>query len=323
MVNSIWGTLLSVNENVYLANALEDRSKSVTVIALTGFIGLIFTIAASIALPQMITSMGTERSGWTLIAIILAIPFTLFGLLRFLLVKEVKDSGENAAAHITLKEAFFLLIKNKYIMLYCALLLLANLGQNLSVATYYYTVVMGDLSLASVMSMSMLVTVVVIIIAPIVSKKFGLTNLIKVCTLIGAVGFLLKLLDLSNVGLLFASTLLSSLGFVPMYAFAGTFVIDCMDYGEWKYKKRSEGVLNCTTGVASKIGTAFGAGLMGILMGIAGYNGMAEVQTQSASHMIIALNTVIPAVFCIILFVLLRFYDLDKKIVKIREDLKR
>jgi Na+/melibiose symporter-like transporter len=40
MVNSIWGTLLSVNENVYLANALEDRSKSVTVIALTGFIDI-------------------------------------------------------------------------------------------------------------------------------------------------------------------------------------------------------------------------------------------------------------------------------------------
>ena len=66
-----------------------------------------------------------------------------------------------------------------------------------------------------------------------------------------------------------------------------------------------------------------GAGLVGILMGAAGYQGALTVQPDSANTMIIALSAVVPAVFCLIQLILLHFYDLDQKIAGIREELAK
>ena len=62
-------------------------------------------------------------------------------------------------------------------------------------------------------------------------------------------------------------------------------------------------------------------GLAGLLLGIAGYNGTLDVQPASAENMIIALSSWIPAVFCIIQFILLSFYRLDKKLPGIRKEI--
>ena len=63
-------------------------------------------------------------------------------------------------------------------------------------------------------------------------------------------------------------------------------------------------------------------GWLGIfLMGISGYNGAAAAQTESANMMIIMLYSVVPALFCLAQYILLKLYDLDKYLPQIREDL--
>ena len=83
---------------------------------------------------------------------------------------------------------------------------------------------------------------------------------------------------------------------------------------------------SCNTGqnksVTAKIGTAIGVGLIGVLMGMTGYDGSLSVQPDSANTMIIMLYSVIPAVFCLIQFILLRMYDLDKLLPQIQADLE-
>jgi GPH family glycoside/pentoside/hexuronide:cation symporter len=320
--NSVFVTLLNCGEPVYLANALEDRSKSVVVAAVAGFIGLIFTVAASMLIPQLITSMGAEKTGWTMISLILAVPMTLIGLVRFFVIKERYNSGAQAGQKLSLREMVTLLGKNKYILLVTLMIFFGNLGTNMNAGQYFFIYILGDLGLMSIMSLSMLSIVFVMILIPIFSKKFGIRRCIQACVLLGVAGFLIKLIDITNVGLLFVSSMLGGLTFAASFAFINTFCIDCMDYGEWKNGKRSEGMVSCIQSIGSKIGGAAGAGMIGILMGISGYVSGGVEQPQSSLNMIIGLNTVIPALIGVIIFVILQFYDLDKKLPGIRADLK-
>lgn len=325
MANSVFLTLLNCCEPVYLANALEDQGQSVSILAFTGFISMIFTMAASMLVPQMVATMGTTRAGWMKISLVLAVPFTLLGLVRFLVVNERKDIAESSLQKIGVKEMIGLLAQNKYILIFAIVILTSNIGSNLvsNVTTYYFMYIMNDIGLASIMSLAMLAIVVVMILTPMLSKKFGFVNVMRVTTLLGMAGYLVRLLAPTNILLLFVSNIFAMMGFYTMFSFAGTFVIDCMDYGEWKTGTRSEGTIACAQSVTAKIGTAIGAGAIGILMGISGYNGALDIQPDSANTMIIMLYSVIPAAFCLIQFILLRIYDLDKHLPQIREELKK
>lgn len=291
LVNSVFMTLLNCCDSVYLANALEDQSQSVSIYAFTGFISLVFTMVTSMIMPQLVATMGTTRSGWGRIALIVAVPCTLIGIIRFLVVKERNDITQTAGT-VTLKDMFSLLKQNKYILIFAIIILISNIGSNMvnSVGTYYYLYIMHDIGLGSIMALGLIMVVLTILITPVLSKKFGFMKVMRVTTLLGLIGYLIRLFDTSNIGLLFVSNAVSLLGFNTMYSFAGTFVINCMDYGEWKTGVRSEGTIACAQSVTAKIGAAVGAGVIGVLMGMTGYVGGAETQTASANVMIIMLN---------------------------------
>ncbi len=322
MINSVFMTLLNCSDPVYLSNSLEDSQQSVSVLAFTGFISLVFTMVASMILPQLVKTMGTTREGWIQMSLVLAVPFTLLSLVRILVIKEKKNVGA-VAEKISVKNMFQLLIHNKYILIFALIIFISNIGSSsyATAQTYYYTWIMGDIGLGSIMSLAMLPIIIVIMIMPVLSKKFGFLKVIRVTTLIGMCGYLIRLVDYKSVALLFVSNVVSMMGFYTMFAFAATFVIDCIDYGEWKNGTRSEGTISCAQSVMSKIGAAVGAGVIGVLMGLAGYSGNAAVQTTSANVMIIVLYSVVPAVLCLVQFILLKVYDIDKYLPQIHAEL--
>jgi GPH family glycoside/pentoside/hexuronide:cation symporter len=321
IVNSIFATLLFCNEPVYLANALKDHSKSVNVAAVSGLISIIFIVAANIAVPQMIENMDKNGGSWTGIALILAVPFTLIGLIRFFVIKEIRKSDISAAQKLPVKDLVYLVAHNKYILMVAVLILLGNIGTSMNVTSYYFKYIMGDLGLASLASLGMLSIIAVMIAVPAMAKKIGMRRSIQLFIIIGAAGYLVRLIDVHSIPLLLLSSVLSGVTFASFYVFSASFCIDCMDYGEWKYKKRGEGIIACAQSITAKVGSALGVGMAGILMGISGYVGEAETQIASASNMIILLNTVIPAALAILMLIVFQFYDLDKKLPVIRAEI--
>lgn len=322
LINSVFLTLNGCSESVYLANALEDTSQSVSLLSISNLISMVFTLAGSILMPQLIKTVASSREGWAMVTWAIAIPFAAISVIRFLAVKEVRSVSN--VEKIEIRDMLRLLGHNKYILLFSMVILVSNIGNYLvsNVGTYYYQYIMGDVGIGSMMNITLLSAVIAIAITPALAKRFGLTNVVRVCTVIGLVGYLLRLVNIHSVPLLFVSNLMSFLGFYPMFSFSNSFVIDCMDYGEWKNKTRSEGSIACAQSVTSKIGTALGTALVGVLMGAAGYQGKLDVQPDAANTMIIILNSLVPAVICLMQLILLHFYDLDKKLPQIREDLK-
>lgn len=323
--NSVFLTLVSCGGPVYLANSLKNPEHSVSVLSFNGIITMVFSMVAAVVMPQIVKFFCISRTDWAIVSIVLAIPCTLVGLIRFFVIKERENiASASTYEKITFKDMAGLLFHNKYILMFAVVLLFANIGTAASqaVGTYFNLYVLGDIGLGSILSLTMFSAILGMIVTPIISNKVGFVNVMRACALLGVAGNLLRLIDIHNILLLFLTGMLAMLGPYMIYMYANTFIIDCMDYGEWKNGVRSEGSVSCVSGFTSKVGTAVGAGVTSVLMGIAGYNGALEAQPDSAITMIIMLNSVIPAIFCLVEFIFLRKYDLDKQITEIRSELE-
>lgn len=123
--------------------------------------------------------------------------------------------------------------------------------------------------------------------------------------------------------LIILGSLLAGVGTSVITMIGSIFVIQCMDYGEWKTGIRVEGILNSVTGFATKVGSGLASGIVGLIMGIAGYVGGAATQSASANTAIVWCFSLIPGILCVIMFILCCFYDLEKKEGKIREELEK
>jgi Na+/melibiose symporter-like transporter len=153
-------------------------------------------------------------------------------------------------------------------------------------------------------------------------KKFGGSNLIRIGFAAALVGNVLKFIFQVNIPLILAGSLLSGLGINILTMMGGIFVVDCMDYGEWKTGKRIEGLMNSIINFTTKVGMGLASAGIGIAMSLAGYVSGAPEQTPAALSSIVALFSIIPAGICIIMLVVMHFYRLDKELPKIKEELE-
>ena len=139
---------------------------------------------------------------------------------------------------------------------------------------------------------------------------------------LGVIGRLLPLFQLTNIPLLVIGALLNGISYMPIYILCANAIIDCMDYAEYKSGIRAEGIYTCASGFCSKVGLGLGSALLGIVTALGGYDGKLAVQSASANTSIILSYTVVPAVLFFIAVVALYKFDLEKKLPEIREELK-
>ena len=322
---AVFYTMIQCNEAPYLANTVMDPNERVQIVSFGSAISMLFTIIMSAIVPQLISSMGTTRAGWSKITIMLTVPAVLIGLIRFFTIKEVRTTTaeKKETEKRNLAEDIKLLLGNKYAMIFGAILLLSNIGMALASGSsvYYYLYVMGDVGIASIMAFAFLPAIIILMIMPKISEKIGTMNVLRILLILGAVGSLVRIAAPKNVAVVFVSLMLLDVAIYVTWYMASVVLIDTMDYGEWKFAKRSQGTIGALSGIASKVGIAVGSGISGVMLGMSGFDGMLEVQPDSAMNMIMALTIFIPALFCVVMFVLSLFYDLDKKLPQIRKEL--
>ena len=94
-----------------------------------------------------------------------------------------------------------------------------------------------------------------------------------------------------------------------------------MDYHEYKTGKRIEAVFGSIYGLSSKMGSGFASGLVGVIMGAAGFDGTLAVQPDSAINIIVGLYGWIPAIMMAVAAVLMFSFRLDKKLPEVKAEL--
>ncbi len=327
LINSICATFLNGSDAVYLARSVRSESNRISVMSFNGGIIMLCAIVFSMLMPQLIAGVGSTKAGWTVITLSIGIPMAIIGILRLVFVKEVVHTepakeGQKAET-VPFKSGLSSIMKNKYIWLLAGMTLVVQLATNIGSAanTYYFKYIMGNIGLASLVSMSSMITPIILLIFPVLSRKFGTVTLLKAGAFLGVAGYAIRIIGGTNLVTLTVGSLIGGVAILPITSMISIYLIDTMDYGEWKTGVRVEGMLASLNGFCSKLGSGIASAMVGLIMGMAGYDGTLEVQSSAANASIIALFNYVPMILMIVLLLLAIAYKLDKELPAIKADL--
>lgn len=327
MINAVCATALGGIDSVYLARTFTTNKNQISAMSINGFIVMFISVAFNIWFPNWLATSGTTQAGWAAMIIPMAIAMAVIGILRFVFCKEVvvdEAKSSNAKTNdLTLKQSLGLLGKNKYLFIVVGLMFLTFFVNNMNAATtYYFKYIYGDLSTMGTVAITSLIVVPCLAIFPALSNKFGTTKLLQACTLIGAAGLLIRTIGGTNLTTIILGGCLMGVGTLPISLMINTYLIDCMDYGEWKTGTRIEGLVASIANFASKVGQGVAMGAVGLVMGLAGYDGLAEVQSAGTNAAIVFLYNILPLILFVVMFILSINYKVDKIRPQMDADLK-
>lgn len=334
LINAICQTALGGVDAVYMARAIKTQDNRIKVMTINGVVVMLLAIIFNIIFPQVISGIGETKEGWFTISLYLGVPLAFIGLLRFLLIKEIPDDkkvAKNGNSNVEKKEESLkfitvlkLLSQNKFMFIIIALMFITNISNGMSAATtYYFKYMMGDIRLMSIASMTALTVPLMLVVFPVLSRKIGTTKILQIFTLIGIIGLLIRTIGGTNMVTILIGGLFSGLASIPISMMINAYLIDCMDYGEWKTGTRVEGSIASFVNFAAKLGSAVASGLVGVVMGLAGYDGTLAVQSDSANMAIVGLFNFLPLILLIIMFVLSLMYNMDKIRPQMMEELEK
>ena len=321
LIWSIFGTMLNAAETPYIIRAFGDPIAVTKVSAIGGVFITLGCMVVSISLPMVIGTLGTTVAGWRKIIAMYAVPLLIIGFLRFLTIREVFVPEQDVKGEkVTIKDILTVLKSNRYIWLLAIVAMIPQTITGMGANTYYFNVVVGDISKLSAISMIGLVSTFFILFFPAMMKKRTAMELIGIFSAIGVVGYVMVFFAGSNMIALVVAFLLSGLAALPVSYMRSPIIMDVAEYNERHGRPRMEATLAAATNFTVKVGQALGAFLLGIILSMGGYDGALAVQPDSAVMSIRVLNSFIPAALMLLSFVCAVAYrPLDAFLKKERE----
>ncbi|MCD8069294.1 MAG: MFS transporter, partial [Lachnospiraceae bacterium] len=326
LVNSVFYTLLTANNNVYCCRAFRYQEQYVSINSTGAIISMVGVAAFNIAIPTLVDNIAVDASGGSFLMACIAIPMAMIGILRFFFIKETVDVDVSAVGEknkISFADVKRLLSTNYYIYIVAFTLFVCNFVTNMGVGVYYFTYVVQNLSMYSLVSAVQLLAIPMMLFVPKILKKISISRLILIGCVISVVGYVINYFALNNIALLGLAAVLYGMGSVPISMLINLMIIECADFNEWKGNPRMEGTLGSVTGFATKLGSAAGAGILGVLLTASGYIADVNLIPDSALSMIRSLYSIIPAILWLVVALTLLLYRLDKKMPQIRADLEQ
>lgn len=313
LIFSVFSTLLSAAETPYIIRAFKTPVAITKVSAYGGIIISIGCMIISISFPIFVGTMGTSTAGWKKLMLMYAIPLVLLGILRFIFVKEDKIETSEKAEKVTLKDIFTVMKSNKYVWLFGIASLCPQLVRGMSAASYYFTWIVGDIKVYSMIQAAGMVTMVVMFFFPALMKRFSGMQLVGAGALVGIAGYLINFIAGSSIPLLIIGFLLSGIASMPTSYMASPIIMQISDYNESKGQPRMEATMASVVNFLNKIGGAVGSFILGVCLTAGGYDGKLAAQSESAALVIRLLYGLIPIVFMIFMVLTaVAFRPLDK-----------
>ncbi|WP_130859394.1 MFS transporter [Gracilibacillus phocaeensis] len=282
-------------------------------------------IVTNLTMP-LVDQFGGGQSGWVLTYAIFATIAALLFFTTFKTTKErVKPVKVEQNKKIKLKDSLKTLSKNKYWVIVFGYFIVFSIGDGLRQgSTVYYADNILDMpGLVGALTIAFTVPVIVGFFAlPVIFSKFGKRNAIIAGSFISILGCLFVLIEPGSVWVVVISQIIRGIGSVPLIGALWALLPDTIEYGEWKTGIRNEGVLYSGGSMGQKIGIGIGTASVGWVLAIGGYNGVLDVQPDSAIDSIYAVFVYLPIVVYLLQIILMYFYKLDKFYHKVASDLE-
>ncbi len=189
--------------------------------------------------------------------------------------------------------------------------------------TYYATYILGNAESQAVITNSMLVTQMIFMcLSFLFIRKFGKVGSLRIGSVIMIIGFVIDIvLGGTQTGMIIG-TAVCGIGNGIAAAPIGGIGADTVEYGEWKFGVRSEGMAFAAVSTATKIGNGLATAIIGWALVLGGFDSALTVQSAQALTSIKVATLWLPMIFLVIILVIALCFDLEKIYAKIMADLK-
>jgi GPH family glycoside/pentoside/hexuronide:cation symporter/glucuronide carrier protein len=305
--------IMDISLNSMLPVMTTDMNERNTLSSIKGLFYMIGMLVLNTAAP-LILGDSSNRDGYIKLILIVVACVVVFSIGGTLGLKErVKPEPGNT---YKISDLFRVMtFKPIWSTFLASLLYMTGMTIINAVNAYYFTYVLGNFTLFSVVSM---VQTVAIFPAMIVSGKLINTVGKKKLYIIGLLTFgvlpAIRMAAPTNVPLLMVVSVLIGAGQGICMPLSYGIQADNTDYVEVKINKRMEGAVASLSSFITKFAMGVGGAIPGYLLAFAGFDSSLAAQPASVNNMIMLCLSVIPAVFSILgIIVFAAAYPLTKE----------
>lgn len=310
-----------------VTKSTEERSKMGIYRTALGYLA---GMVIAIGIIPITNALGGDQKAWIIVAAIFGVLSSGSLIWTFAVTRERNGEGvesQTAAdedSKVSMKDSIAILFKNKYWVIMLFVMLAVNIIYSLTGSTgvYYTKYILKNENLVALLGGVGLIPVIIGIgITQPMVKKFGLAKTARIAMLIGIVGSIARVIAPYNLIVTLTFGSLVSFATIPLMVVGGVLVNNTIEYNEWKFGKRLVGMSNSASSFGAKIGSGLGGAMIGWILALGHYDGMLAVQPASAINSILAVSIWIPAALLVVIYLLLRKYDLDLKYADIVKEL--
>lgn len=305
-----------------------SRDKNVVGVLFTCiYLGIsVFAFISSTFTMSWVKMLGNDRSAWLKLACILAVLSVITQTIMVLTTKERVSLQElTKDKKVSLSAILKSVACNKYWIMATLIVSVGTCIQvsTMSTAAYFAQYILNDVSLTSLLiaGFSLPPIAAYLVVGPLL-KKYSRRSLALALVAIGMAGQFTVLMAGTNLPVIVAGMAMRGIAYAPLILLSSAMLSDSIEYGHWKTGVRSQAVLMSAKGIGEKIATGLVSGAIGWIMNMAGFDGMAAVQSESALASISVLVRIMPFLFFIIIGITASFYKLDKDLPRIMKDLE-
>lgn len=320
------------------ARITKDQGQRTLLSVFCTFFGFGGAAAIGSVTLNIVEAVGGGRTGWMITGLIYGVLGMVLYLFCFAVCKELPDDftiGPDAAEDKPAKQEpvqsgeknvgmVYALFHNKYWLIIMAFTLLSFISTGLGGANVYYaqfilgsTDYMGLLTICGMAPMAF----GALIVTPLVSK-FGAW---KVCfggTIMYTIGVAVLFIAPASPVVIAVGLIIKGLGGAAIAVTGFAMMADTVEYSEWKFGVRPDGLTYSAVTFGEKVGAALGTVIVSGIMTATGYVGQAATQSSTALFGLKVIFIYVPLVMGIIEVILMSRYDLDKNYAQILKDLE-
>ena len=287
-------TMMNIGMGSLLGNMAKNDNERATLASARGFGSTLGGFVGGALIPLCLGKFGMGNDGYAKTAMIMAIPMGILVFLHYALTEErnkqpasavEKTAEEKEAEKFKIADIWNIITKNRaflalvlHSICICAV---QALGQG--AATYMYADVLKNISVQSLGSTLSTATMVLILLAaPVMTKKWDLVLIIRVCLCAGFIAYA----GLLAYVLMVPTEAINAILFVIWNGIAGALVqmsvqmqwglvAESIDYNEYLTGKRNEGTIYGFFSLSRRIGSTIAGSLSVLVIAAIGYDAAA------------------------------------------------
>ena len=327
-------TAISVPYNTLNARITKNQGQRTLLSVFRTFFGFGGAATVGSITLKVVDALGGGRMGWSLMGLVYGICGMLLYLFCFKVCKELPDEYtidgldeevkiEKKGPELSTKKAVHALFHNKYWLLLMSCTMLTFIVSGLGgVNVYYAQYVLGSTDYMMMLTLCGMAPMMLGAIAvTFLVNKFGARNTCLGGCVMMLIGAVITMLFSTNPTMLGIGLVIKALGSSALAVNGFSMMGDTVEYSEWKFGVRPDGLTFSAVTFGEKLGSAIGTIIVSSIMAAFGYVEQAAVQSDSAILGMKVVFIYIPIAIAIACTVIMSFYDLDKKYDQIIADL--